>query len=185
MTIEMPAKLKAEIEKKAETYRSQADNYFEETLRSSDHPLQPNQLAAIETRGYERGAECMFNLLATGDLIKSDGLMVTGFDHPCKDTCSGWSQGLARGLYEAQALLRMRDMQIEELRSLNRGLINWKEEATAQIFSLSERSARLLDALRKISQTNCYAHPSDLKQARIETALKAIEAYEAEAGGEK
>lgn len=29
--------------------------------------------------------------------------MEAGFDHPCKQTCSGWKQGYERGQYEQSA----------------------------------------------------------------------------------
>ncbi len=31
----------------------------------------------------------------------SDGIFKAGFDHPCKQTCSGWQQGYERGMADA------------------------------------------------------------------------------------
>lgn len=35
----------------------------------------------------------------------SDKIMEAGFDHPCKQTCSGWEQGRLRGRAEVQGLV--------------------------------------------------------------------------------
>lgn len=32
----------------------------------------------------------------------SDKILEAGFDHPCKQTCSGWQQGRDRGRFEAR-----------------------------------------------------------------------------------
>jgi len=34
-----------------------------------------------------------------------DGVHQAGFDHPCKDTCSGWSQGRDRGFDSCASIL--------------------------------------------------------------------------------
>jgi hypothetical protein len=36
----------------------------------------------------------------------SKKILAAGFDHPCKQTCSGWAQGRERGLFDAEAKSR-------------------------------------------------------------------------------
>ena len=37
----------------------------------------------------------------------NDKIMEAGFDHPCRQTCSGWKQGFERGQMEANKKLRI------------------------------------------------------------------------------
>lgn len=48
--------------------------------------------------------------------MTKDTTLEAGFDHPCKDTCSGWKQGRERGLLE-------RDQEIKMLREQNAVLV--------------------------------------------------------------
>jgi hypothetical protein len=32
----------------------------------------------------------------------SDAILKAGFDHPCRETCSGWAQGKQRGEYDSK-----------------------------------------------------------------------------------
>lgn len=32
--------------------------------------------------------------------MSEDSILKKGFDHPCKQTCSGWEQGRQRGIFE-------------------------------------------------------------------------------------
>lgn len=40
---------------------------------------------------------------AMKDRDEFDKLTKAGFDHPCKDTCSGWKQGYDRGVFTERA----------------------------------------------------------------------------------
>lgn len=36
-----------------------------------------------------------------------DKILESGFDHPCRETCSGWRQGYDRGVYDLDNKIRM------------------------------------------------------------------------------
>jgi hypothetical protein len=35
--------------------------------------------------------------------LPKDEIMKAGFDHPCRQTCSGWEQGQERGVFECES----------------------------------------------------------------------------------
>lgn len=63
------------------------------------------QTAPAETPAIPRYAETgepfASDIVRPAETPAPDPLMAAGFDHPCKDTCSGWRQGYERGRYEA------------------------------------------------------------------------------------
>jgi hypothetical protein len=42
-------------------------------------------------------------------------ILEKGFDHPCKDTCSGWKQGFERGAFELEKLKAENEKQAEKI----------------------------------------------------------------------
>lgn len=73
------------------------------------------------------------------------------FDHPCKQTCSGWRQGYERGLAEQAHELAKRNVDIAELREvLAREIPSYQQlldGSRASIKSLIEERQFYRDAL--------------------------------------
>ena len=44
----------------------------------------------------------------------TDKIMEAGFDHPCRQTCSGWKQGYERGQYETEKLKASKELNFRE-----------------------------------------------------------------------
>lgn len=48
--------------------------------------------------------------------MSDEKILEAGFDHPCRQTCSGWEQGRARGKYDTQPIIRALAEEIDQLK---------------------------------------------------------------------
>ena len=48
-------------------------------------------------------------------LKRRDAVHTAGFDHPCRETCSGWQQGHDRGYDQALALCEKENQKLRDL----------------------------------------------------------------------
>ncbi len=49
----------------------------------------------------------------------SNKIMEAGFDHPCKQTCSGWQQGFERGAFDLEACQKRLEAAVRLLKVTN------------------------------------------------------------------
>jgi len=53
-----------------------------------------------------------------------DPFLKAGFDHPCKQTCSGWEQGRERGMLESEEKIDLLKKQLKDLASTTKAIID-------------------------------------------------------------
>lgn len=79
-------------------------------------------------------------------MTSSDELLKRGFDHPCRQTCSGWQQGFDRGAAEKDKEIAALKAQLAKLDSEE---LNEIWNAKPYIERLREENAKLKAAISK------------------------------------
>jgi len=94
----------------------------------------------------------------------SDKIMAAGFDHPCRETCSGWAQGRERGLFEAK-------QDIERAYFLrNTDSLAHEKNYHDKIETLTAEIAKLREALEFVT-AECETHIGMLEEKGVRVAL--------------
>lgn len=81
-----------------------------------------------------------------------DEIAKAGFDHPCKQTCSGWTQGQIRGAANENARLAPLIALVAELIAAGDEIIRWKNDATKPMPMLGRRVDALESALNRLRE---------------------------------
>ncbi len=68
--------------------------------------------------------------------LPKDEIMKAGFDHPCRQTCSGWQQGRERGVFECES----RAKELEKALEFYGNEVNWSDYGTLVLEDCGEKA---------------------------------------------
>lgn len=82
----------------------------------------------------------------------SDALHKAGFDHPCRQTCSGWQQGYDRGYDELKAkherVLQMLELAVAQLQ-YTQNLFKAEDLDNSVVLSMIAHEIAQIESLKK------------------------------------